>query len=208
MRNPFYVVATTLFALLFVACGSGDGASTPSADGATPPNLDSIPFEPLPEELPPAFLIRGDESAVEEEAAEEIIYVVEPGDSLAVIAEAFGVTAEELQRLNGIADPGLLRAGDELRIPVRPGTESERIAATLDEDGEDFSGPPPGEEYTVQPGDSLIAIGIQFGFEWFEIANYNRLSDFEANNLIVGETLIIPPDDGEEEEDAPAEPPG
>jgi hypothetical protein len=101
-----------------------------------------------------------------------------------------------------------LRVGDELRIPVRPGTEAERIAATLDEDGEDFSGPPPGEEYIVQPGDSLITIGIQFGLEWFEIADYNRLSEFEANNLIVGDTLIIPPDDGADEDEAQAEPPG
>ena len=208
MRKPLYAVATTAVALALVACGNSDGATTPSVDDAAPPSLDTIPIEPLPEELPPAFLIRGDESAVEEDAAEEIIYVVEPGDSLALIAEAFGVTAEELQRLNGVADPGLLRVGDELRIPVRPGTEAERIAATLDEDGEDFSGPPPGEEYIVQPGDSLITIGIQFGLEWFEIADYNRLSEFEANNLIVGDTLIIPPDDGADEDEGQAEPPG
>ena len=208
MPNAFYAIATAALAVALVACSSGDGTSTPTADDAAPPNLESIPFEPLPEELPPAFLIRGDESAVEDDAAEEIIYVVEPGDSLALIAEAFGVTAEELQRLNGIADARLLRAGDELRIPVRPGTESERIAATLDEDGEDFSGPPPGEEYAVQPGDSLITIGIQFGFEWFEIADYNRLSEFAANNLIVGDVLIIPPESVAEEDDASAEPPG
>ena len=208
MRNPLYAIATAAFAVALVACSNGDGATTPTADDAAPPSLDSIPFEPLPEELPLPFLIRGDETVVEDEAAEEIIYVVEPGDSLAVIAEAFGVTAEELQRLNGIADPGLLRAGDELRIPVRPGTESERIAATLDDDGEDFSGPPPGEEYTVQPGDSLITIGIQFGFEWFEIADYNRLSEFAANNLIVGDTLIIPPETTADEDEAEAEPPG
>ena len=177
------------------------------AGEAATPELEEIPVEPLPDTLPEPFIFRGDELQVEDTAAEEIIYVVEPGDSLALIAEAFGVSTAELQRLNGIADPRLLRAGDELRIPVLPGTEAERIAATLDEAQEEFSGPPPGEEYVIQPGDTLSAVAQRFGLRWPDLATYNRLSDFEANNLTVGSVLIIPPPQEDEEEEV-QEPPG
>lgn len=192
---------------LLVGCGGESDGAPPMAGEAATPELEEIPVEPLPDTLPEPFIFRGDELQVEETAAEEIIYVVEPGDSLALIAEAFGVSTAELQRLNGIADPRLLRAGDELRIPVLPGTEAERIAATLDEAQEEFSGPPLGEEYVIQPGDTLSAVAQRFGLGWPELATYNRLSDFEANNLTVGSVLIIPPPKEDEEEEV-QEPPG
>lgn len=206
--GPRAYVAMTIVALVLAAACNGDADSgIPSADETGPSDLQAIPMEALPDELPEPFIFRGSDSPVEAAAREELIYVVEPGDSLALIAEVFGVTTVELQRINGLADPSLLRAGDELRIPIKPGTEAERIAATRDEEGEDFSGPPPGEEYIVQEGDTLSSIGQRFAIAWQEIAAYNRLTQFEANNLSVGAVLIIPPQ--EEAPDAEVEaPPG
>ncbi|MCH8992490.1 MAG: M20/M25/M40 family metallo-hydrolase, partial [Acidobacteria bacterium] len=57
-------------------------------------------------------------------------------------------------------------------------------------------GPPPGEEYTSQPGDNLYDIGLVFGVGYLELQRYNRLSEFEASNLQVGSTIIIPPPPG------------
>ena len=208
MSRRLWTLAAAAPLLVLAACGSDSGPDFPSPEDTAPPDLDTIPTEPYPEQLPSPFIFRGSETA-EAETPTEILYTVEPGDTLSVIAERFGVTMDALQRINGIADPSILRPGDELRVPVLPGSEAERIAATLDTTPEDFSGPPPGEEYVIQEGDTLSAIGVSFGIPWPEIAAYNRLSEAQAGTLIVGTTLIIPPQEEEaEEEEEAAEPPG
>ncbi len=44
------------------------------------------------------------------------LYTVQWGDTLSEIALRFGTTVEELQRLNGIADPNLIYAGQVIRL--------------------------------------------------------------------------------------------
>ena len=193
-------------AVVLAACG-GDGESDlPTPEEINRPTDETIPMEALPDPLPEAVIVRDDGSPQVEEARDEIIYTVLPGDSLAAIAIRFGVDATDLQRINGIVDPSVLRAGDELRVPVLEGTEAERIAASLDDEEPADLGPPPGEEYTVQPGDTLFDIGLSFGISYLDIQAYNRLTDFQAGNLPVGSILIIPPP--EEEETGTGEPPG
>ncbi len=46
-------------------------------------------------------------------------YVVQPGDTLAAIAEEFGVTVQELIDANRLDNPDVLRVGQELIIPGR-----------------------------------------------------------------------------------------
>ena len=210
-RVAILAIGLAALAALAAACTNADEPGpAPLTGSADPGGTTEVPVEALPAKLPEPYIILGDGSA-DEEARTEILYTVQPGDSLANIADRFEVTAAELQRINGIADPSVLRAGDELRIPVREGALSERIAATLDNDEpvEDL-GPPPGEEYVIQPGDTLFEIGLRFGIDWTELQRYNRLTEFEANTLTPGTVIIIPPLDDEEdaEEQAQAEPPG
>jgi murein DD-endopeptidase MepM/ murein hydrolase activator NlpD len=47
-------------------------------------------------------------------------YVVQPGDSLALIAMRYNVTVEQLSEVNGISDPNLLAVGQVLTIPLAP----------------------------------------------------------------------------------------
>jgi len=47
-----------------------------------------------------------------------IIYVIEKGDTLLVIAREYGVTVPEIQKVNGIDDPRRLRIGQEIIIPL------------------------------------------------------------------------------------------
>ena len=46
------------------------------------------------------------------------IYKIVPGDNLTKIAKQFGTTVEELVKLNNIANPNLIYAGAELKIPA------------------------------------------------------------------------------------------
>lgn len=211
MRSRFFGFAVLTTSFVAAACSGGDSSPVPSAEDILAPTpIETIPMEPFPEVLPEAVILRGEGVEVQEEARDEIIYIVQPGDSLAAIALTFGIDSTELQRINGIVDPSVLRAGDELRVPVADGSEAEVIRATLDNEGpQEEAGPPPGEVYTIQPGDSLSAIGVRFGIPYLDIQSHNRLSDFEAGNLTVGATIIIPPPPEEiEEEEGPTEPPG
>ena len=51
-------------------------------------------------------------------AKTEVTHVIREGDILTAIAEQYGVTVEDLCRVNGIEDPNLIHVGETLRIPV------------------------------------------------------------------------------------------
>ena len=63
-------------------------------------------------------------------------YVVRPGDNLSRIARRFGTTATALARLNGIANPSLIYAGQVLRVSgeaTAPSGGGKRIVIDLSE---------------------------------------------------------------------------
>ncbi len=98
-------------------------------------------------------------------AAED--YVVEPGDSLSVIARDHGVTTSELASANGISDRHLIRVGQVLSIP--------------------------GQEpiyYVVESGDSLSVIARDHGVATDRLAALNGISDLHL--IRVGQKLQIP----------------
>lgn len=207
VRVPL-IWALAIVALLAVACSGDEEPTTPPEAVTANPDPETIPIEAVPDVLPEPYIFRGDELFGEEQQEElqEEIYIVQPGDTLALIAQSAGVTTEELQRLNGIADPSVLSVGDELRIPVR----GERIQVTTDGDVVE-EGPrrPPGEEYIVQSGDTLSDIAAARGLNYLDLQSYNGLTEFEAGHLQVGQILIIPPPpEEEEEEEGRTEPPG
>ena len=96
--------------------------------------------------------------AVETDEADSTIYIVQPGDTLAQIANRLGVRIDDLITLNGIQNPDLLHPGQELKIPgaepSRATDDSEDDAQTDDEqqdesDDEDQIEPPSVELPTV-----------------------------------------------------------
>ena len=211
------LIILALCAALVAACGGS--ATEPAAEPAATPavttiNPEAIPVEALPDPLPDPYLFR-DTAAVVEEEQREVIYIVQPGDTLAGIAAGYCVTIEEIQRLNNIVDAASLSIGDELRIPGTCGAPAAPTAGASDGDQASESAPsrPPGEVYVVEPGDTLAGIADAFGFGWRDIAAYNNLSDFDAGNLQVGQELVIPPPSASAEESQQAtqeraEPPG
>lgn len=84
------VAAALALAFAGVSCG-GEETETPEA---TPTPV----VTPTPEPTPRS-------------------YVVEPGDTLTGIAQRFETTVDEIVQANDIADPDLIRPGQELTIP-------------------------------------------------------------------------------------------
>jgi LysM repeat protein len=69
-------------------------------------------------------------------------------------------------------------AGAETTQTIQTATQTTPPAATA------------GQNYTVQAGDTLYAIALQFKKNWQDIAKANNISD--STSLHVGQVLIIP----------------
>ncbi len=100
-------------------------------------------------------------------------YIVKRGDTLYSIANSYGVTVDEIKKLNNLVS-NTLSIGQELLIP----TDN-----TITETNY--------EVYTVVPGDTLYGIANRYGVTVDEIKNFNNLT---SNLLSVGQKLQIPID--------------
>ena len=112
-------------------------------------------------------------------------YVVQPGDTLGLIASNHGVSVEALAEANGLTDVNYLFVGQELQIPGVGGPVSVVQAASSDGGGGSAH-----TSYTVVEGDTLYAIAGKFGTSPDAIASANGLSDI--NFLSIGQVLQIP----------------
>ena len=175
--------------LVAVACGD-------SSDEDEAPDLASVPTATLPNPLPDFVLIEGEEPQVA-----GTTYTIMAGDTLAIIAERFSTTVDEIAQANGITDPTQLVVGQVLVIPGGAPPEEEVLTATV--------APPPtsapaetaepaetpqasGETYTVQSGDNASDIADSFGVTLEELAAANNTTIDGLRSLQVGDVLIIP----------------
>ena len=100
-------------------------------------------------------------------------YRIQPGETLGGIAAATGVSLEKLVSLNGLRNPDLIVAGQELSL-----------IGTAD-------GPPKAAgAYQVKPGDTLWQIANTAGVSLNELITLNDVSD--PDRLVVGQQLKLP----------------
>jgi murein DD-endopeptidase MepM/ murein hydrolase activator NlpD len=88
------------------------------------------------------------------------VYTVQEGDTLLAIAQAYGVTVEEIVEANGLANPDMLSIGQELTIPnvPAPPPPSEPPAEAPTEPSPTPSPLPPAPPTSTPTGPPLIEI--------------------------------------------------
>ena len=102
-----------------------------------------------------------------------ITYIVQKGDTLYSIARNYGVSVNEIKRLNGLINNNLT-IGQVLVI--KEGTNSENINTSTD-------------IYIVKSGDTLYSIARRFNTTVDEIKSLNNKNN---NTLTIGEELLVP----------------
>ena len=95
-------------------------------------------------------------------------YQVRAGDTLSGIASARSTTVAELARVNGIADPNRIYAGQVIRVPAAAGAPQTRT-------------------YTVKSGDTLSQIAARLGVQMSHLVGVNNISN--PNLIFPGQVL-------------------
>jgi LysM repeat protein len=101
-------------------------------------------------------------------------HTVLAGETLSMIAEHYGFSAQELAALNGLSDAGLIVEGEPLLIPAGPPPP----------------GHAPGRRHTVSAGETLAEIAAQYRVAVDAIVDANGLASPDL--LVVGQYLTIP----------------
>jgi len=105
------------------------------------------------------------------------IYIVQAGDTLSGIALRFGVTVDDLVRVNNITDPNALAIGTHLIIPG-----PEMVQGTI-------------VTLSVPYGETLRSLVRRYQLSEEALVQLNRL--VSPAELFTGATLVIPKDNTE-----------
>ncbi|MHB8232283.1 MAG: LysM peptidoglycan-binding domain-containing protein [bacterium] len=104
-----------------------------------------------------------------------IVYTVEPGDTLMGIASKYSVPLGEVERYNRLNNYSMLKVGEKITIPGA-NAQIKNYAGNI--------------VYTVEPGDTLMGIASKYSVPLGEVERYNRLNNYSM--LKVGEKITIP----------------
>ncbi len=107
----------------------------------------------------------------------QTVHVVQPGETLQIIAARYGTTWQALAAANNLANANVIFAGQRLVI-TRGGTPP--------------SQPPPSGQrvHIVAAGEDLRIIAARYGTTWQAISAANSLTN--PNLIYVGQRLVIP----------------
>jgi LysM repeat protein len=131
-------------------------------------------------------------------AAEPSYHDVTPGETLASIANKYGITQEQLAQINNITNPNRILVGQRLTVftaltnapasttsPVT--TDAAAVSATVQ--------PTPAPmniatTHIIAPGENLAQIAQMYRVGWPAVAQLNNITD--PNQIYVGQYLMIP----------------
>jgi len=128
-------------------------------------------------------------SAPQTRTMEGNVYTVKSGDNLGAISKMFGITVDELRKLNNITG-NRIDVGQKLKIkadePPKPKPQETRTAAPATEQTTETG------TYIVKRGDNLSNIAKNHGMTLEEIKQLNNITD---NRLDVGQKLKVKADE-------------
>jgi LysM repeat protein len=178
--------------LLTQGCGTTRAPLPRDEEFVMPPRVEDerlappVAVEPVyrPAPMPPVV-----QPVVVTEPSETTTYVVQKGDMLSVIAQRYGVTVQEIMRINQLSDPNVIRVGQRLQLPGSIELDQPRqVAPRAQSAAAPVTGG--GERYIVQAGDSLSVIAQRYGVTVQALMRANSITN--PDRVQVGQALMIP----------------
>ncbi|MBI5931607.1 MAG: LysM peptidoglycan-binding domain-containing protein [Chloroflexi bacterium] len=121
-----------------------------------------------------------------------LIHIVQPGQTLASIAQQYGVAWQDLATWNNLTDPNTIFAGQRLVVNGAAAPGSAAVAGpTIVQNAPATTGTE--RTHVVQIGEHLASIARLYGLRWTTIARANNLQN--PNQIYAGQQLIIPAQD-------------
>lgn len=122
--------------------------------------------------------------------AEQVIHIVQPGETLFRIGLRYGISWVDLQRANHL--PGtLIYPGQQLIIPGdEPITAPPEPPVEAPPSPEPTPAPSTATTYVVQRGDTLSSIAARFGVDLLPLAEANAI--YNPSLIYAGQVLTIP----------------
>lgn len=121
------------------------------------------------------------------------VYIIQPNDTLLEIADEYEVTVEAILAANPGLNPTRLQPNQEIIIPWPTPTASPTSAGTIETGGPSTAAVPTVQlatfTYTVQPGDTLLDIALEYGVP---VETIRQLNQLRGDLLQAGQTLILP----------------
>ncbi len=114
-------------------------------------------------------------------------YTVQRGDTLAVIAQRYGVSVLDLAQANDIANINYLDVGQVLRIPASSSSSTSTGGTSF---APSVTTDVPVLTHTVRRGETLSQLASLYGVTAWGIASANNIAN--PNILSVGAQLVIP----------------
>jgi LysM repeat protein len=173
--------------LLVVAAFAGGSRLVAMLSSATPTATITATPRPTSTPVPPTFTPAATATATDTPGPSptptQVVYVVQEGDTLFTIAEAFKANVCLIMAVNSITDPGVLLVGQSLVIP--PDDVELPTPTPLP------TGIPRGAriEYVVQCGDTLDSIAAKFDSTGADIQKTNNIKD--PLSIQIGQVLIV-----------------
>ena len=133
---------------------------------------------------PSLFENKAEASTYSQSAPVQQEYVVQPGDSLSVIAKRYGTTVDTIMEINRLTST-VIYVGQQLKIPTTKVTETRSTQQTIPKQQ---TSTPSISTYTVVPGDSLSVIAKRFNTTVNELKRINNLT---SDTIYVWQTLKI-----------------
>lgn len=119
-----------------------------------------------------SFLVMPSQPVLAQSDGELPVYIVQPGDTLNLIAIRFGVSVTELINANDLANPDILNVGTPLKIPGLQG-----VSGTLTTD-------------VAGLGATLSGLSRKYQFPVDMLVKLNRITS--PAEIFIGSTLVLP----------------
>ncbi len=183
-----------LGALLIQGCRPE--APAPKSDLPPPPTniTDNLPVPPptnLPPPPPPPYNvapITAPTNAGDLVPTGPTEYVIQKGDTFAILAKKYGVSVKAIQQANPGVDPTRLKIGQKITIPQKPpGAASSTSSTTAHPGDAETAAAEP--LYTVKKGDTLTKIAGDHGVS---VKTIRTLNNLKTDQIKPGQKLKLP----------------